>query len=120
MEQDKFIPWGHPEFYKMLEEEARTHAQKNQDYTKGGSPLGNFNRVSDMLRQFGVDLSPAQVGFIYMMKQLDSAGRMLFQDYEGETEGLDQRLLDVSVYAKLIRILKHEEKKQLEERFKIK
>lgn len=102
--------YGHSDFYKMTREEEQLHSAKNRDYARGGNPLGNFYRVSAMLKSFGINLSPAQVGFIYMLKQLDVAGRMLFQNYEGDTEGLDERLRDISVYAKLVRILKKEER----------
>lgn len=100
---------GHPRFKELLEEELRLHNAKNKDYARGGNPLCNFYRVSAMLQSFGGELSPAQVGFIYMLKQLDAAGRMLFQGYEGDTEGLAERLQDVSIYSKLIAILKEEE-----------
>ena len=100
---------GHPRFRELTEEEIALHAAKNADYAHGGNPLGNFYRVSDALKSYGIDVSPAQVGFIYMMKQVDSAGRMLFCNYEGETEGVGGRLGDVSIYAKLVRILREEE-----------
>lgn len=108
MDKNKFH--GHPDFYKMTEEENKLHSEKNQDYARGGNPLGNFYRVSDMLKAMGADISPAQVGFIYMLKQLDAAGRMLFGGYEGKVENLDTRLQDVSVYSKLVRILHKEAK----------
>lgn len=104
---------GHPRFYQLTDEENRLHSAKNKDYTGGrGDPMGNFYRVASMLREMGSDITPAQVAFIYMAKQLDAAGRMLFQNYEGEVEGLHGRLQDVSVYAKLIDILKEEERDQ--------
>lgn len=99
---------GHPRFKELTDEEITLHNAKNRDYARGGNPLGNFYRVSDMIKSFGMDLSPAQVGFIYMMKQVDAAGRMIFSNYEGDTEGLKERLQDVSIYSKLITILKEE------------
>ena len=101
---------GHPRFKELIEEELKLHNAKNKDYARGGDPLGNFHRVSLMLNLYGADeMTPAQVAFIYMMKQVDAAGRMLFQGYEGETEGLKGRLQDVSIYCKLTTILKEEE-----------
>ena len=99
---------GHPRFKELIEQELELHNAKNRDYSRGGNPLGNFYRVSDMLHSFGIELSPAQVGFVYMMKQVDAAGRMLGQGYEGDTEGLAGRLQDISIYAKLVTILKEE------------
>ena len=106
----KLYPHGHPDFIKLCINEMELHSAKNYDYAHGGNPLGNFYRVSDMLKLFGADISPAQVAFIYLMKQLDATGRMLFQNYEGGTEGISSRLKDISVYSKLIQILLNEEK----------
>lgn len=100
---------GHPMFLELSLQELELHSSKNRDYAHGGNPLGNFYRVSDMLKAFGLNISPAQVAFIFMMKQLDSVGRMLFQGYEGKVEGVDAKLADIPVYGKLIRILKREE-----------
>lgn len=99
---------GHPDFYKMTEEEICLHDQKNRDYAQGGDPLGNFKRVSAVLKIWGHDISPEMVALIYMMKQLDCVMWMESHGYEGKVEGIDQRLTDVHVYAKLARILHKE------------
>jgi len=99
-------PNGHPDFIPMCLEEMELHSKKNADYAYGGDPLGNFTRVSDMLKSFGINLPPYAVALVYMMKQVDAVGRMIGQDYEGDVEGIDGRLEDISIYAKLIRILK--------------
>lgn len=102
-------PFGHRGFILLALDEIKLHSVKNKDYAKGGDPLGNFKRVADQMTGLGVQYTPAQVAFIYMAKQYDAAGRMLFGNYEGETEGLADRLRDVAVYAKLIQLLKTEE-----------
>lgn len=99
------FPNGHPSFIPMCLEEMELHSQKNADYARGGDPLGNFQRVSDALRSYGIDLSPAQVAFVYMMKQVDAVGRMLGQGYEGQVEGIESKLQDIGVYSKLVNIL---------------
>jgi len=86
-------------------EELNLYQAKNKDYTQGGDKLGNFKRVSAILRLWGFDIPPAVVGLIYMLKQLDAAGNMMGQKYEGEIENIDTRLADVGVYSKLIRLL---------------
>lgn len=58
-----------------------------------------------MLAEWGVDLPPCSVAFVYMLKQVDAVGQMLGRGYEGEVEGVSKRLQDVSVYAKLAQIL---------------
>ena len=99
---------GHPLFYEMVEEMAELHSAKSKDYARGGDPLGNFKRVSDVLKVWGFDIPPELVGLIYMLKQLDCAMWMQSQGYEGGVEGFDKRMGDVGVYAPLIRILKSE------------
>jgi len=101
----KLYPNGHPDFIPMCLAEMELYSKKNADYAQGGNPLGNFNRVSKMLKRWGIDCPPYQVALIYMMKQVDSVVRMIGKGYEGEGEGLEDKLEDISVYSKLIRIL---------------
>jgi len=103
---------GHPDFYKLTEEEIKLHSEKNRDYAQGGDPLGNFKRVS-AIKKLYPNLewdSPTGVALGNMLKQLDAALWMLSQGYEGEVETIDTRLTDVHVYTKLARILYKEGK----------
>ena len=100
---------GHPDYLKLTEDELKLHSAKNRDYATGGDPLGNFKRVSDMLTKWGYSITPRDTAFIFLMKQLDAVGNMLGQEYEGQTESIDGRLMDISVYAKLMIILGKEE-----------
>lgn len=101
---------GHPDFYKLTQEELKLHSRKNRDYSKGGEPLGNFKRVSAILKTWDYEIPPELVAIIYMLKQLDAVMWMLSQGYEGEVESVDARLTDVHIYAKLARILLRENK----------
>ena len=101
---------GHPDFLSMTEDELELHSQKNKDYTHEGDPLGNFNRVSAILKIWGFDIPPTLVALIYSLKQQDAGMWMLSQGYEGEIENIDTRFRDVHVYTKLARILHKEEK----------
>ena len=98
---------GHTDFYKLTAEEVALYSAKNRDYTLGGDPLGNFNRVSTIKKLYpGMPWnSPTGVALGYMLKQLDAAFWMLANNYEGEVENVDTRLIDVHVYAKIARIL---------------
>jgi hypothetical protein len=96
---------GHPRFYELLAEMGELHSIKNKDYTLGGDPMGNFNRVSDMLTAWGINCSPYAVAFLYMIKQLDAVGNMIGQGYEGEVEGIKDRLMDIAIYSLLAIIL---------------
>lgn len=101
---------GHPRFKELTIEELALHDAKNADYTHGGDPLGNFNRVAAILALYpGLDLGRASiVALVYMLKQLDAILWMLAKGYEGKIETVGTRLGDVSVYAKLARILEEE------------
>ncbi len=106
----KEFPNGHPDFLPMTLEELRLHSEKSGDYARGGSALGNFERVASILALYkGLDISdPTVVSLVYMLKQLDAALWMLAGRYEGRVENVDTRLRDVHVYAKLARILHKE------------
>ena len=47
-ELKKLYPYGHPNFIELAVNCMELHSQKNHDYAKGGNPLGNFNRVSEI------------------------------------------------------------------------
>lgn len=98
---------GHPDFNKMCIEEMELHSAKNHDFARVGNPLGNFDRVSTIMSIYPNMKwdTPEGVALVYMLKQLDATLEMLSEGYEGDIEGVDKRLQDVGVYAKLIRIL---------------
>ena len=80
--------FGHPKFYKLTDEEIKLHSEKNKGYTKGGDPLGNFNRVSSIKRLYpNMDWSsPVGVCLVYMLKQFDCVFWQLSQNYDDENE----------------------------------
>jgi hypothetical protein len=104
---------GHPDFVPLCLEEMKLHSEKNADYARNGNPLGNFYRVSDTLKMYGINLPPSAVAFVYMMKQVDALGRMIGQNYDGQVEGTKGRTQDISIYSKLICILREEEKRRV-------
>ncbi len=102
---------GHPDYLKLTEEELELHSRKNKDYAHNGDPLGNFKRVSGVLKVWGFDIPPELVALIYALKQQDAYMYMLSQGYEGEVEGIETRLQDDYIYKKIARILVREKKK---------
>jgi hypothetical protein len=100
-------PHGHPDFLPACLEEIKLHSRKNHDYAAGGDALGNFKRVAAILEMYpGLDLAhPAIVALVYAMKQVDATLWMLSNGHEAQVEGIRDRLQDVSVYAKLARIM---------------
>ena len=95
------------DYEQLTQQELELYQAKNNDYTKGGCPYGNFERVASILSLYPkLKLSdPRIVAMVYLMKQLDSCLWMLSEGYEGEVENIDTRLTDVHVYAKIIRLL---------------
>jgi hypothetical protein len=98
------FPHGHAQFLPITFAELRLHSDKNHDYAKGGLALGNFERVAAILALYPeLDLSDQRVvALVYALKQLDAVLWGLNQQIEHRVEGLNQRLQDISVYAKLV------------------
>jgi len=106
-EASKPIFHGHPRYLELTEEELALHSAKNKDYAGEGNPLGNFLRVGNILSNYpGLDPSNSVVvALIYALKQWDAVAYMLSQEYEGEVEGVADRLQDIYIYTKIMRIL---------------
>lgn len=104
------FPHGHPAFLPITLKEMQLHSDKNHDYAKGGHPLGNFTRVADLLKNYpNLSLSdPRVVALVYALKQLDAVLWGLSEGIEHKVEGLNARLQDISVYAKLVMCMNNE------------
>ena len=98
------FPHGHPAFTKISIDEMELHSRKNNDYARGGNPLGNFERVASILANYPhLNLGdPRVVALTYALKQLDATLNMLSQGYEGNVESMYERLADVAVYTKIV------------------
>ena len=109
----ELYPHGHPEFLRILMEEARLHNDKNHDYAKGGRVFGNFERVADILKLYpGFPYDTREgVSVVYMLKQLDAIMWGMSQKIEHKVEGAGPRAGDVSVYMKILRLMLEENQK---------
>ncbi len=98
------FPHGHPAFLPITLKEIELHSNKNHDYAKGGHPLGNFDRVASILALYPrLSLADRRVvALVYALKQLDAVLWGLSEGIEHKVEGLNDRLQDISVYAKLV------------------
>ena len=108
------FPYGAPEFMDITLDELELHSNKNHDYAGGGHPLGNFYRVSRLLGMYpGLNLSdPMIIALVYMLKQLDAVLWLKCQGSEAKVEGVDERLGDIHVYAKICRVIEQVAKKE--------
>ena len=104
------FPYGHPKFIPTTVRELQLHSDKNHDYAAGGSPLGNFERVSAILSMYpNLDLGDERVvALVYMMKQVDAVMWSLNQGHTAKVEGLSSRLQDISVYAKIVQCMEQD------------
>jgi predicted RNA-binding Zn-ribbon protein involved in translation (DUF1610 family) len=101
------FPFGHPSFLDITFKELQLHNDKNHDYAAGGRPLGNFERVASILSlypNFPIN-KPVGVCIAFMLKQFDAALWMLSNGHEAKVEGVEKRLEDVHVYAKIARCI---------------
>ena len=97
-------------FSDLSQQEVTLYETKNHDYAHGGDPHGNFKRVANILAQYPkLDLSnPVAVALIGMLKQLDATFWILSQGHSTKVEGIPERLQDVSIYAKIARMIYEE------------
>ena len=103
---------GHKKFYKILDELSELHSIKNHDYASNQRPLGNFERVAELIDKYNLLNAPCdtkvKVAIIYMLKQFDCFMNALGKGKKMKVEGLSERLRDVEVYSILIEILLNE------------
>ena len=93
-------------FEELSQKEVELYLAKNHDYAKGGDWDGNFKRVAAILAQYPGLTGKEEVAVVYMLKQLDAALWMLSQGHTSKTgEGIGERLKDISVYAKILRLM---------------
>ena len=104
-------PYGHPTFLPITLKEIQLHSDKNHDYAKGGNPLGNFDRVASILSHYpSLKLADRRVvALVYALKQLDAVLWGLNSNISHKVEGLNSRLQDVSVYAKLVQCMNEDD-----------
>ena len=91
--------FGHPDFYRLVEEEKVLHSNKNRDYTLGKDPLHNLRQSE----KFGV---PAHIGVLIRLTDKYSREETLALNPPAVVE---ESFLDVqrdkSVYSKIEHIL---------------
>ena len=111
----EYAPHGHPDFIPNMVEAIRLHSDKNWDYAGDGDPLGNFNRVAAMCKPLfrstytsQEEAIPFQVLLLYMAKQFDAVIDSVGHGREMKVEALSDKLVDISIYAQLGRIMLEE------------
>lgn len=102
--------YGHPKFYKIVEELKELHSEKNRQYATKETPLGNFVRCGRMTAKLfkdGIDPSLACC-LSYMGKQVDGVVEIVGEGKKNTVESLHDKLRDIAVYAILAIIISEE------------
>jgi len=99
--------YGHPNFYKLLQQMADLHSRKNHDYAGSTDPLRNFRKCNEM----GVDSFTG-----VMIRLTDKWSRLESFMKQGvlaiKTESVVDTLLDNAVYS-LLAIILYEEQESI-------
>lgn len=95
------------DFTELLDSELELLKIKNRDYSLGGNPFGNFQRVGQILALYpNLKLSdPLTVLLIFTLKHLDAVLHMAEMAYDGK-ENKEDRLKDISLYANIAILMK--------------
>ena len=111
--------YGHPDFYKIMDELKEKHvhkimdelkelhSKKNYQYANQDSPLGNFDRVSHLCRKIiknGIK-KPLAIALINMAKQIDAVYDIVGESKTNTIESLEDKLKDMAVYSVISIIL---------------
>jgi len=95
--------YGHPDFYKLLEELKEIHSNKNHDYSGEGDPFRNFKMSEEM----GIS---AWKGCLIRMG--DKYSRLCSfakkQEYKVKDESIEDTLKDLAIYSLICLILYRE------------
>lgn len=102
--------YGHPAFYKALEDIANLHEEKNRQYATPEDPLGNFRRTGQITCKMlkpGIDPTLASC-LSFMSKQVDGVYELFGEMKENTIDSLEDKLQDITVYSVIALILVRE------------
>ena len=101
--------YGHPDFYKLLDQMAELHSQKNHDYAGTSDPLKNLRACTRL------ELDP----FMGVMVRLQDKWSRIEEFVKSKTllvknESVEDTLMDNAVYSLLAIILLREREKDID------
>jgi len=104
--------YGHPDFYKIVEELKELHSEKNRQYATSDNPLGNFDRTGQMIKKFlKPNINPALASCLCLVaKQIDGVYEIVGEAKENTVDSLEDKLRDIAVYAIIAMIINREQK----------
>lgn len=107
---DKKNRGGHPLFYKLIEEEASMYSRKHYQYATDADPMSNFRLCGQLIRKCikpGVNPTIA-AALTLMSKQVVGVYEIVGEGKTGTIDSLEDKLLDIAIYSRIIRILVRE------------
>jgi len=106
-EMERMRYYGHPKFYKIMDELRRLHSDKNKQYATVGDPLANFERGGRLIRKMlkpGINPTLAAC-LCYMAKQVDGIYEIVGEGKTGTVESLHDKLRDTAIYSIIAMII---------------
>ena len=103
--------YGHPMFYKIVDELKDLHSKKNKQYATQKDPLANFKRASKLGEKlFNPKIKNKPLAYLLTLvsKQIDAVYEMVGEGKTDTVEELEDKLKDIAVYAILGIILERE------------
>lgn len=101
---------GHPLFYKLIAEEAEMYSRKHYQYATDADPMSNFRLCGQLTRKCikpGVNPTIA-AALTLMSKQVVGVYEIVGEGKTGTIDSLEDKLLDIAIYSRIIRILVRE------------
>ena len=105
--------YGHPLFYKIVDELKELHSRKNRQYATVEKPLGNFERAGRMVKKLFKEEIDERLAVLlcYMSKQIDGVIEIVGENKKNTTEALEDKLKDIAIYSIIAIILSREAQK---------
>ena len=112
------LPYGHPHFVGIAYDMMHLHNDKNRQYASGGHPLGNFQRVANIMRNYqNLEQGDPAVALIGMViKQIDNILWSLDQKRFYKQEQVMAHLGDVAVYFTILQCMWQDAQSKAEDR----
>lgn len=102
--------YGHPDFYKIVDELKELHSEKNRQYATSDHPLANFDRTGQMIKKFlKPNINPSLASCLCLVsKQIDGVYEIVGEAKENTVDSLEDKLRDIAVYSIIAMIINRE------------
>ena len=103
--------YGHPDFYKLVDELKELHSRKNNQYATQENPLANFIRCSEAVEKLlNPKIKNKALAYLLILKskQDDAIIEMVAEGKEDTPDEIEDKLKDSACYDLLGVIIKRE------------